>query len=315
MQVAEGGQHLDGVGELPPAAAATGRAGAVPAGSLERLAAHVLHDDVAGTCRSAGRRARRSCRCRRCWDAPPRPGTGARRWRLPGAAVSPVSSRPLSTTQRFAEVSVHGQVDPAEAAVRQAAEHLVLAADQVAGRQLGHEGERRPAVRAVPFGPPGLPVPVPAHRALARAAEPLARRYLRVGHDRGGRIPGLDGRDVHQAGAQATARGPAAAAPGPPGARGHRTGPGARAARAQRTRRAGGGSLRASRRPPGPRRRRPLRRDSWSRRGRSGRGRGQPAHRAVPAVDAAGTPGPGARGRGHGHDRRLRPLSARTACW
>ena len=225
-----------------------------------------------------------------------------------------------------AEVPVHAQVDPAEPAVGQAAEHLVLPADQLSGGQLGHERERCPAVRAVPLGQPGLPVPAPgppgAHTSRRTACSPVPAGW-----------PGWRRPDHGPA--------PAGCPPGRrPAARGRtgccragtagcRTAPTRTRCRCCRTRRRWARNPAHRRhlagpvaRPPDPSRRRPgpgrgrcLRRDRRCRRRRPGQRRGQPAHGAVPAVDGAGAPGPGARGRGHGHFRCLRLLSARTACW
>ena len=218
--------------------------------------------------------------------------------------------------------------------MRQAAEHLVLAADQVARRPAsGRTSTRCRSCAQKPSASPGWPCRPAPDRGARTMPQNRLLRHLGVGQDRGGRVAGRDRRDVHQPGAQAAAGGPAAAPPGPPGARTapdpnrcrcgqppvppRRWGrtPASQRARTQqaRTRPAGrdpatGPAARtpAARTPAG----RAPERPRWPR----GR-RGQPAHRAVAAVDGAGAPGPGTRGRGHGHDRRLRPLSARTACW
>lgn len=77
---------------------------------------------------------------------------------------------------------VHREVDPAEAAVREAARDLVLAVDQVTRVQLRHEGVRVPALGAETFRPSRPLTARPAHRSTAvRArAEPLALRDLRI---------------------------------------------------------------------------------------------------------------------------------------
>src|SRR5262249_61377694 len=73
------------------------------------------------------------------------------------------------------------QVDPAHAAVRQAARDPVLTADQVAGAQLGDERVAGAAGWAEP-GPPGGPAAAAApDRRAARAAVPLVLGHLRVG--------------------------------------------------------------------------------------------------------------------------------------
>src|SRR5450631_601892 len=55
-------------------------------------------------------------------------------------------------------VTVAREIDPAEAAVREASGDLVLPADQITGGQLGDEGEGVAALWAETFGAPGLPV-------------------------------------------------------------------------------------------------------------------------------------------------------------
>src|SRR5690606_8822071 len=70
----------------------------------------------------------------------------------------------------LADVVVAGQVHPAEPAVRQAPEDLVLAADHLARPELRRERERVPAVAAEPLGPAGTPAPAPAHLLVAPAA-------------------------------------------------------------------------------------------------------------------------------------------------
>ncbi len=120
--------------------------------------------------------------------------------RLLGRAV-PGVEQALEHDPAPAQVVVHSQVDPAEAAVGQAAEHLVLPGDQLSGRQLGSERELGAAVRAVPFGKPGPSVPAAPDRALAGSAEPLALGHLRVGQDRARRVTGRDRRDLDQPGA------------------------------------------------------------------------------------------------------------------
>ena len=73
-------------------------------------------------------------------------------------------------------VAVDRQVDPAEAAVRDAALHLVLPADEVAARQLGNERVSRAALGAEALGAPGLSVAAASDglAAVGVAAEPAA---------------------------------------------------------------------------------------------------------------------------------------------
>ena len=187
---------------------------------LERLAAHVLHHDVPGRL--------------------PRPPV-----RMLHEVIDPHDIRVLDLGQELAlghgsghririagvqqalehhpavaDIVVPGQVDPAEPAVRQAAEHLVLPRHQVSGLQLRAEREPGAAVAAETLGHPGSPVPVPADRLIAAAAVTLVLRDLRVGEDGAGGVAVRHRRDLHQPGAQPAPRRPAAGAPGPgPGAR------------------------------------------------------------------------------------------------
>src|SRR5262249_57648253 len=115
-----------------------------------------------------------------------------------------------------AEVMVHGQVNPAEPAVGQAAEHLVLACDQLTWYQPRRERERVAAVGAESLDEPWLPVAAAADGPVAHAAEPLALRYLRILQHRGRRVPGRHRRDVHQPRTQVPARRPPPAPPRPP---------------------------------------------------------------------------------------------------
>ena len=87
-------------------------------------------------------------------------------------------------------VAVDRQVDPAEAAVRDASLHFVLPAHEVAARKLGNKRVSRAALGAEALGAPGLSVPSTPDRLVAFgvAAEPAALRHLRVGQDRGGWI-------------------------------------------------------------------------------------------------------------------------------
>src|SRR5690606_12208802 len=138
-------------------------------------------------------------------------------------------------------VVVLRQVDPAEAAVGQRAEHLVLATDQLAGLQLRLEVERGAALRALALGGAGLPVAAPADLRAAVAAETLVLRDHRILHHRGRRLAVGHRRHVDQAGAQAAAT--ARSALGGRTAAGHRPAAGARAARAGPARAAGPGAL------------------------------------------------------------------------
>ena len=98
-----------------------------------------------------------------------------------------------------ADVAVPGQVDPAESAVRQAAEHLVLPGDEFAWHQLGAERVPGAAVRAEPLGQAGPAVARLADGLPAVAAEPPALRDSRVGQHRRGGIEIRDRRHHRQA--------------------------------------------------------------------------------------------------------------------
>ena len=108
------------------------------------------------------------------------------RVRVPGVEQS------LEHDPAVADVVVPREVDPAESAVREAAENLVLPGDQFAGHELGAEGEAGAALPAEPFGQAGTPVRRLADALPAVSAEPPALRYPRVGQDRraSGRAPG-----------------------------------------------------------------------------------------------------------------------------
>src|SRR4029077_16827258 len=108
----------------------------------------------------------------------------------------------LQHSPAVADVAVLGQVDPAEPAVGQAAETLVLAADQIPGLQLRGEGEAGAAVAAETLGQPGPPVPGAADGLLAVRAESPALRHLWVGEYGDGGVVRGDRGDLHQARAE-----------------------------------------------------------------------------------------------------------------
>ena len=95
------------------------------------------------------------------------------------ASSSLESSSPLSTTQRSDTLRSRARVDPPHAAVGDGDDHLVLAGDDVAGRELGLERKRRPAFAAEPRGAPGHSVAAAADWLLAASTEATA-----LGHDR-----------------------------------------------------------------------------------------------------------------------------------
>ncbi len=312
VQVPERGQHLDRVGERHGQRQRLARLAPLQQDLPERLSADVFHDDV------SGRLPRRAVGVlhevidpddARMLDLRQEPALGD--GRLLGRGVAGVEQA-LEHNPAPAQVMVHGQVDPAEPAVRQAAEHLVLARDQLAGLQLRGEREPAAAVGAEPLDEPWPSVPAASDRTVARAAESLALSHQRVRQHRGRGVPGGHGRDLHQPGTQVSPGRPAAARAR--AAATSATAPGA----AARGRRACGGR-RASRtgRPWLGRHRLGRHRLGRHRLGRPrlGRHRGQPATVAVPALDRPAAAGSGTRGRDGRHGRSPRPLSARTACW
>ena len=110
---------------------------------------------------------------------------------MPIASGASASSRPLSTTQRSSTLRSVGEVDPAEAAVGEAAAHLVLARDEGAGGQLRQEREPLAVLGAEAFGAAGPVAAAAADGVAALAAEPAVLGHLRVGHQRG---DGVDAR-------------------------------------------------------------------------------------------------------------------------
>jgi hypothetical protein len=109
---------------------------------------------------------------------------------------------------------VEREVDPPEPAVGEAAEHLVLVVEDLAGGQLGREGEPVPARGAEALGAAGLAVPAAADLGAAVAAEALVLRHLRVGEYGSLRVAVGHARHVHQARAEPSpAGGPRRAPP------------------------------------------------------------------------------------------------------
>ena len=339
VQVAERAQHLDRVGERVLDRHRPAGLPLVEQDLPERAAADVLHHDVSGRLAAA-----RIGVLDEVVD-PDDVGMVDGGQELPlrhrgrhGVRVAGVEQA-LEHPPAVADVAVLGQVDPAEPAVGQAAEHLVLAADQIPGLQLRGEGEAGAAVAAEALGQPGPPVSGAADGLLAVRAEPLALRHLRVGEYGAGRVMGGDRRDLHQAraevppgrsagaavraaGAGAAARCPACLLPPVPAGAGNEprswsaavTGTGPGAAAIPHT-----VQYPSSMVPPQP---------GWVQvagaagaaeagaAGRSrGRGGGHPAHGAVAVFDGAAAARLRALGSGCGHCGCLRPLSARIACW
>ena len=88
----------------------------------------------------------------------------------------------------IAHVAVDRQIDPADAAVGDAALDVVLAGHQLAGLQLWREREQRAAMRAHTFAGPGPAGDTPPDRPPAAAALPFRFGDNRIGEDRTGRL-------------------------------------------------------------------------------------------------------------------------------
>jgi hypothetical protein len=259
VQVAERAQDLqhvrDRVGEWQRLGV-PGLAQPPPQHVLERLAADVLHHDVADE--PPGRRVGVLHEVDDLDDvrvvdadeeAPLGLGGGER------LGVHRVEQA-LEHHPPAVEVAVRGEVDPAEAAVREAALHLVLPGDEVALAQLRGEREPGAAVRAEPLGAAGPVAPGAADRLAARrvVAVPLLLRHLRVAHHHLRRVPVRHRRHLDQAGAEQAAPRPGART-GPPGAGGPGAGRGERGRR-ERLRSDRRGRVRRRRRRRGRERRR-----------------------------------------------------------
>ena len=219
VQVAEGVQRLDGERDglrdrqrraLPV------RQQPLARDLLERLAADVLHHDVA--VEGAGALVEVLDEVVDPHDvgvldlgeeAPLGDGRGQR-------VLVPGVQQALEHHPAVGDRAVHREVDPAEPAVREAALHVVLPVHDVALAQLGREGVRVPALGAVALGTAGPALPAAADRrpAVALAAEPLALGHLGVDQHRGRRVRARDGRHGDQPRAELAAGRAAAAAAG-----------------------------------------------------------------------------------------------------
>ena len=150
MQVRERREDLDDVrdrlvdGERVVLAVVGGHA--ILEDLLERPTADVLHDDVA---RAVEAREVVDLEDQRVLHLGEELALGDRG--LERVLVAGVQQA-LEHDVPVGHVAVAGEVDPAEAAVRDAADDFVLAADEIARVQLRRERVRRPALRAEPFG-------------------------------------------------------------------------------------------------------------------------------------------------------------------
>ena len=206
VQVAEGGQDLQRVGERVRERHRAAALSRLEADLLERLAAHVLHHDVARGLAVAAAGVLNEVvdphdvRVLKLGEEPP---LGDRRLHRVGVAGV---QQALHRHPAVGDVAVPAQVDPAEAAVREAAKHLVLPGDELAGHQLGAEGVPGAAVRAEPLGQAGPAVARLADRLAAVAAEPPVLRDLRVGEHGRRRVERRNGRHRDEAGAELAPR-------------------------------------------------------------------------------------------------------------
>ena len=149
---------------------------------LEAQPADVLHDDVA---RAVALDEVDDLHDVRVLDLGEEQPLGERRrHRLLVAGVQ----QALQHDPAIGDVAVLREVDPAEAAVGEAADDLVLLGDDLTGAQLRTEREGRAAMPAEPLGAAGLVTAAAPDRAAAAPAEAPALRDPRVGHDRVGRV-------------------------------------------------------------------------------------------------------------------------------
>lgn len=240
-------------------ACSTGSGSRLPRGAplvgevLERLAADVLHDDVAvAAARGPVEMLHEvvdphDVGVLQLGEEAPLGHRHRQRLRITGV------QQPLEHHPPVGDRMVRRQIDPAEPAVRQTAHDLVLVVHHVTGPQFGHEAVRMAALGAEPFRTARLLAACAAHRrpAVRAATEPLALRDLRMLQHRRPRIGPRHLRHRHQTGAQPPARRPGgrtAARAGPRTAPRHRRDPARPAPVGARAREPSG------HRPPGRRR-------------------------------------------------------------
>ena len=248
MQVTERGQHrqqiCDGIGHRQRVGQAAVVLPALLELAVERLAADVLHHDVA---RAPPRDEVVDAHDAAVFDAREELALGDRGGDRVGVARA---QQALQHDPPVGYRSVAREIDPAETAVREAAHDLVLIADEITFRQRGQVGreiERCATVAAESLDPArtiGCPA---ADGASARGAEPLFfgagaddRGDLLVAHHRREGIADRSGCDLDQTGAQLRARARGSVRRAPSRAR-PRAGRGTHAM-ARRDRRADGGA-------------------------------------------------------------------------
>ena len=203
VEIAERRGDFDDVGD-----GLVGRQGRIARGAdlLERVPAHVLHDDVADldACRVVMLDEVVDPDDVRMFHLGQSEGFGLGSGH--GVGVAGVHQS-LEHDPAVVHVSVDGQVDPAESAVRDTSLHFVLAADEVTARQLGNKGVPGTAGRAESLGATGLSVASPPDGlpAIRAAAEPLPLRHLRIGEYRRRRIASRHRRYRDDSGTEASA--------------------------------------------------------------------------------------------------------------
>ena len=175
MEIAQRRGDFDDVGD-----GLVGRQGRVTrvADLLERVPAHVLHDDVADldACRVVMLDEVVDPDDVRMLHLGQSQGFGLGSGH--GVGVAGVHQS-LEHDPAVVHVAVDGQVDPAESAVRDTSLNFVLAAHQVPARQLGNKGVPGSAGRAESLGATGLAVTsppdgLPTLRSFRRTAAPPA---------------------------------------------------------------------------------------------------------------------------------------------
>ncbi len=176
---------------------AAGRFHPVLQDDVQRTPADVLHDDVRGTV--GGRHEVVDLDDQRMFDLGEVLLLGDRGPR--GVGIAGVQQA-LQHHPAIVDVAILSEVDPAHATVRQATGHLVLTADECAGRQLGIEVERGTALRAEAFRSSRHTLTRPTHWSTAHRAEALVLGDCRRVHQRLTRIGDRHRRDLREAGAE-----------------------------------------------------------------------------------------------------------------
>jgi hypothetical protein len=197
VQVAQGGEDVEHVGDGLRHRQRLALLLAVPVARLpEGLAAHVLHDDVAGPVVLDEVVDPHDVRVLDLGEEAAL-GDGRRHGRLVVGVEEALEDHPP-----VRHVPVLGQVHPAEPAVGDAAGHLVLPPHQVVGPELRRVREGSPAVGAEALGPPRHPVAAAPDRLAAAAADPLPLGDLGVGEDHRQRVAERHRRHVDQSRAE-----------------------------------------------------------------------------------------------------------------